>query len=280
MAEELRQAKQQALADAINEMRTGQQATPAQEVERDLIERITSSIAWLERGELLLGSSSCIGLDDLKTIKRLLSDGSVTKIVNMPTEPSLHLLNVGWGICGGDGHASAQPNRQKINVASANYAALLKAISSLTAPQQAAPEPVGEQATVPRDAYDALERERDYWRTRARAMLDHAEGTCWYWMGDGEDHLESLVNSLPVVIRADQLRELLAHPAPGAPEGFALVPVEPTPEMMEAMPSLPAIGAPGDMELKAKGWSLKAIQNRHRWLAALAAAQAKGADHG
>lgn len=67
--------------------------------------------------------------------------------------------------------------------------------------------------------------------------------------------------------------------APAVPEGFALVPVEPTAEMMEAMPSMPAIGAPGDMELKTRGWSLKAIQNRHRWLAALAAAQAKGAGH-
>lgn len=85
------------------------------------------------------------------------------------------------------------------------------------APQQATPEPVGERATVPLDALHAAERERDYWKTRARAMLDHAEGTCWYWMGDGEDHLESLVSSLPVVIRADQLRELLAHPAPGVP---------------------------------------------------------------
>lgn len=77
----------------------------------------------------------------------------------------------------------------------------------------ATPEPVGERSTVPLDALYAVERERDYWRTRARAMLDHAEGTCWYWVGDGEDHLESLVNSLPVVIRADQLRELLARPA-------------------------------------------------------------------
>lgn len=73
-----------------------------------------------------------------------------------------------------------------------------------------------------------------------------------------------------------QRLDLFTRPAPGVPDWFALVPVEPTPEMMEAMPSLPAIGAPGDMELKAKGWSLKAIQNRHRWLAALAAAQAKG----
>jgi hypothetical protein len=45
----------------------------------------------------------------------------------MPVEPSLKMLDVGWGICGGDGHASAEPNRQKINQAHANYAALLRA---------------------------------------------------------------------------------------------------------------------------------------------------------
>lgn len=104
-------------------------------------------------------------------------------------------------------------------------------------PKAATPEPVGEPDTVPLDALHAAERERDYWKTRARAMLDHAEGTCWYWMGDGEDHLESLVNSLPVVIRADQLRELLARPAPGVPEGFVLVPVEPTQAMLDALHS-------------------------------------------
>lgn len=91
----------------------------------------------------------------------------------------------------------------------------------IAATQQATPEPVGEPDTVPLDALHAAERERDYWKTRARAMLDHAEGTCWYWMGDGEDHLESLVNSLPVVIRADQLRELLARPAQGVPKASA-----------------------------------------------------------
>lgn len=32
----------------------------------------------------------------------------------------------------------------------------------------------------------------------------------WYWQGDGRDHLESMVHQLPVVIRAEQLRDLLA----------------------------------------------------------------------
>lgn len=58
------------------------------------------------------------------------------------------------------------------------------------------------------------------------------------------------------------------------PAGWKLVPVEPTREMMEAMPGLPVIGAPGDMNLRQAGWSLAAILNRHRWLGALAAAPA------
>jgi hypothetical protein len=36
---------------------------------------------------------------------------------------------------------------------------------------------------------------------------DMANGDCWYWQGDGEDHLESLV--CPVVIRPEELSELI-----------------------------------------------------------------------
>lgn len=32
----------------------------------------------------------------------------------------------------------------------------------------------------------------------------------WYWQGDHMDHLESMTHTLPIVIRAEQLRELLA----------------------------------------------------------------------
>lgn len=38
----------------------------------------------------------------------------------------------------------------------------------------------------------------------------------WYWQGDGGDHLESMVHQLPIVIRAEQLRELLAAQIPCA----------------------------------------------------------------
>lgn len=64
-----------------------------------------------------------------------------------------------------------------------------------------------------------MERERDYYRQRAQTMHEHQDGQVWYWQGDGGDHLESMCNSLPVVIRADQLRVLLAaeRAAPAAP---------------------------------------------------------------
>jgi hypothetical protein len=41
---------------------------------------------------------------------------------------------------------------------------------------------------------------------------DPAEREVWYWQGDGDDHPESLVNSLPVVIRARDLRDLMVSP--------------------------------------------------------------------
>ena len=70
---------------------------------------------------------------------------------------------------------------------------------------------------------EAMERERDYWRQRAKLMSEHQDGVCWYWQGDGSDYNESLVNSLPVVIRADQLRELLAAASQKADGAIALV---------------------------------------------------------
>lgn len=59
------------------------------------------------------------------------------------------------------------------------------------------------------------------------------------------------------------------------PEGWQLVPIEPTQEMCEAAPSLPAIDAIDDLPLKKSGWSMSAIVNRKRYLAMLAAARAK-----
>lgn len=80
----------------------------------------------------------------------------------------------------------------------------------------ATPAPAPEQGPVdmvPRAALHEVERERDWYKTRSQTMHEHQNGQVWYWQGDGEDHPETLVNSLPVVIRADQLRELIAKPA-------------------------------------------------------------------
>lgn len=79
----------------------------------------------------------------------------------------------------------------------------------------AAREPTGEpNKTIEglRAALHELERERDYYRERCKLMHEHQAGQVWYWQNDGHDNLHSLVNSLPVVIRADQLRALIAPP--------------------------------------------------------------------
>lgn len=78
-------------------------------------------------------------------------------------------------------------------------------------------EDVVNKLTVMCERLEAAERERDYYKSRAQTMYEHQKGEVWYWQGDGEDHPESWVNSLPVVIRADQLRELMAKPA--VPQG-------------------------------------------------------------
>ena len=53
-----------------------------------------------------------------------------------------------------------------------------------------------------------------YFIRRVLTLEAHAAGESWCWRGDGSDNLGSMVGSLPVVIRADQLRALIASPAP------------------------------------------------------------------
>lgn len=89
------------------------------------------------------------------------------------------------------------------------YAAWHGSLTTPPASQEQEQQP--EKRMVPIEAVHEVERERDYWRTRAKTMIDHANGEFWGWQGDGEDHLESMANSMPVVIRADQLRELQAQ---------------------------------------------------------------------
>src|SRR6185295_13140364 len=62
------------------------------------------------------------------------------------------------------------------------------------------------------------------------------------------------------------------------PEGWKLVPVEPTREMMEAMPRMPAL-RPDGLPFRDAGWSLNAITNRERWAAAIAAVPAAPSAH-
>lgn len=51
------------------------------------------------------------------------------------------------------------------------------------------------------------------------------ESPVWIWQGDGEDHPDSMVNSLTVVIRADQLRALVDKAKKDAvSDGFVRVP--------------------------------------------------------
>ncbi|UZV40249.1 hypothetical protein Acica_44 [Acidovorax phage Acica] len=127
--------------------------------------------------------------------------------------------------------------------------------AALTAP---AAEPAAPQAPVEgtvagwKSHAEAMERERDYYRRRMQTMHEHQDGEVWYWQDDGEDHLESMVNSLPVVIRADQLRALLAsarrlQPDAGAvPDGWRLVPVEPTEHMAMAGGQYAECGLPAN----------------------------------
>lgn len=101
------------------------------------------------------------------------------------------------------------------------------------------------QAPAPEEPTELEQRKRDYARA-LDAIKGHVEyislleqklrelqlfkdgvelhqrggSNSWYWLDDRENYLETMVASLPVVIRAEQLRELLAAPqAPAVPHG-------------------------------------------------------------
>lgn len=121
---------------------------------------------------------------------------------------------------------------------------------------------------VPLDALHAVERQRDHWRDHARTMSLHHGGESWYWQGDGTDHLESLTNDRPVVIRAGQMRELLKRPAPTVPEGV-LVPM--TKAQVDEVCKLALVSTPRSVE----SWIEMGIRFAEEHHAALLAAQAK-----
>lgn len=70
---------------------------------------------------------------------------------------------------------------------------------------------------------EEMQRQRDYFKESLQTIQAHKNGDCWYWQGDGSDHPASMAGSMPVVIRADQLRALIA-PVP-AQEIVALMPL-------------------------------------------------------
>jgi hypothetical protein len=67
---------------------------------------------------------------------------------------------------------------------------------------------------VPIEAVQEVERERDDWKAQAQTTGEFLKGVVWYWQGDAGDQLESMAASLPVLIRADDLRGLVAVPQP------------------------------------------------------------------
>lgn len=68
-------------------------------------------------------------------------------------------------------------------------------------------------------AGDLKAREADICKDRAslRVIYDYQRGERWYWQGDGQDHLDSMADLLPIVIRAEQLRALIAKPTHSLP---------------------------------------------------------------
>jgi hypothetical protein len=63
----------------------------------------------------------------------------------------------------------------------------------------------------------AMRASRDACLTQLDLHALHQRDDVWYWQGDGTDHPESISNSMAVVIRGDQLREILSNANKGFP---------------------------------------------------------------
>lgn len=62
---------------------------------------------------------------------------------------------------------------------------------------------------IPRSAWLEAQKERDYWRNRVDVLHRYSTKDVWFWQDDGYDNLHSLVNTIPVVIQAETLRNLI-----------------------------------------------------------------------
>lgn len=65
------------------------------------------------------------------------------------------------------------------------------------------------QAQAKEILYREMEEERNYFKNLNSTIQRHNQNDSWYWQGDGTDHIESMTYGLPVVIRAEQFRELI-----------------------------------------------------------------------
>lgn len=98
----------------------------------------------------------------------------------------------------------------------------------------AKPAPDGYHAQHEQD-----QREISTLRSALATARQKESGDTWLWAGDGSDKLHSMGNGMAVVIRARELRRLIAEggkPAPVAvPDGWQLVPKEATENIVEGI---------------------------------------------
>lgn len=144
--------------------------------------------------------------------------------------------------------------------------------ASQPAPQQATPEPLIVKGAMA-GMVDA--QVRDLWPTKGATpepvvVVHQIRGDTFDCPHAWRDATEEAFYATPAADR----RILYTRPAPGVPEGFALVPVEPTPEMKAEGIKVEVYSEASD-SIGALTWAEVAAIYR----AMLAAAQAKGAGH-